>query len=93
MPWWDDYFENSNKEIKKDLSSAKKSQNNNKDKDESINKKEEKQDYNYSKENGFEPPEPELDIISKDFNSINFKLNVINPMTQSKFPMNVCVIN
>ena len=67
------------------------------------NKREEKQDYNNSKEDELESPDTEFDFISKDLDDINLndnnannnnsKLNVINPMTQSKFPMNVSVIN
>ena len=68
------------------------------------NKREEKQDYNNSKEDELESPDTEFDFISKDLddanlndnnsnNNPNSKLNMINPMTQSKFPMNVSVIN
>ena len=71
--------------------------------DEQENKREEKQDYNNAKEDELESADTEFDFISKDLEDIglndnnsnnnNSKLNVINPMTQSKFPMNVSVIN
>ena len=107
MPWWDGYFYNSGNELKNDLASVNKNKNNNKEIDASRlskiaarNKREEKQDYNNSKEDELESPDTEFDFISKELEDINLndnnnnsKLNVINPMTQSKFPMNISVIN
>ena len=106
MPWWDGYFYNSGK-IKTETNSGNKS--NNKidasrlSKIAAENKREEKQDYNNAKEDELESADTEFDFISKDLEDIglndnnsnnnNSKLNVINPMTQSKFPMNVSVIN
>ena len=104
MPWWDGYFYNSGTKI--DPSPMSKN-NNKKDIDASRlskiaaeNKREEKQDYNNEKEDEIESADTEFDFISKDLEDINLndnnsnnKPNVINPMTQSKFPMNVSVIN
>ena len=69
----------------------------------SQNKRDEEQDYNNVKADVFEElggPDTEFDFISKELEDINLndtnnnsKLNVINPMTQSKFPMNISVIN
>ena len=107
MPWWDGYFYNSGSGLDKDLPSVNRK--NNKEIDASRlskiaarNKRDEKQDYNNSKEDDIESPDTEFDFISKDLDDINLndnnsnsnsKLSVINPMTQSKFPMNVSVIN
>ena len=105
MPWWDGYFYNSGngpKEApstlnKKEIDASRLS------KIAARNKRDEKQDYNNSKEEDIESPDTEFDFISKDLDDINIndnneknnnsKLNIINPMTQSKFPMNVSVIN
>ena len=108
MPWWDGYFYNSGKEGINDPSSSNKNKSNDNkgidasklSKIASQNKREEKQDYNNSKEDELESPDTEFDFISKELEDINLndnnnnsKLNVINPMTQSKFPMNISVIN
>ena len=107
MPWWDGYFYNSGKP-ESDLSPVNKNNNKEIDasrlsKIAARNKRDEKQDYNNSKEEDIESPDAEFDFISKDLDDINLndnnanntnsKLNVVNPMTQSKFPMNVSVIN
>ena len=108
MPWWDGYFYNSGNQLKEDVSSVNKNNNKEIDasrlsKIAARNKRDEKQDYNNSKEDDIDSPDAEFDFISKDLDDINLndnnstnynsKLNVINPMTQSKFPMNVSVIN
>ena len=103
MPWWDGYFYNSGAKI----APSPMSKNNNKNIDASRlskiaaeNRRDEKQDYNNEKEEDIESADTEFDFISKDLEDINLndnnannKPNVINPMTQSKFPMNVSVIN
>ena len=66
------------------------------------NKREEKQDYNNAKEDEIDSADQEFDFLSKDMDDLDDNLNnninsnkpiVTNPMTQSKFPMNISVIN
>jgi serine/threonine-protein kinase ULK4 len=68
------------------------------------NKRDEKQDYNNSKEDEIDSADQEFDFLSKDLDDLDDNLNsntnytnkpvsVVNPMTQSKFPMNVSVLN
>jgi len=65
------------------------------------NKRDEKQDYNNAKEDEIDSADQEFDFLSKDLDDLDDNLNtnysnkpnVVNPMTQSKFPMNVSVIN
>ena len=65
------------------------------------NKREEKQDYNNAKADEIDSADTEFDFLSKDMDDLDDNLNnnnsnkpiVTNPMTQSKFPMNISVIN
>jgi len=66
------------------------------------NKRDEKQDYNNAKEDEIDSADQEFDFLSKDLEDLDDNLNLnsntnsrpnINPMTQSKFPMNVSVLN
>ena len=66
------------------------------------NKRDEKQDYNNTKEDEIDSADQEFDFLSKDLEDLDDNLNLnsntnsrpnINPMTQSKFPMNVSVLN
>ncbi len=68
------------------------------------NKRDEKQDYNNGKEDEIDSADQEFDFLSKDLDDLDDNLNsntnytnkpatVVNPMTQSKFPMNVSVLN
>ena len=72
------------------------------------NKREEKQDYNNAKENEIDSADQEFNFLSKDLDDLDDNLNsntnyatnytnrpnvMNNPMTQSKFPMNVSVLN
>ena len=69
------------------------------------NKRDEKEDYNNTKEDEIDSADQEFDFLSKDLDDLddnlnsnnntayNNKQNVVNPMTQSKFPMNVSVLN
>ena len=66
------------------------------------NKRDEKQDYNNTKEDEIDSADQEFDFLSKDLDDLDDNLNLnsntnsrpnINPMTQSKFPMNVSVLN
>jgi serine/threonine-protein kinase ULK4 len=68
------------------------------------NKRDENQDYNNSKEDEIDSADQEFDFLSKDLDDLDVNLNsntnytnkpvsVGNPMTQSKFPMNVSVLN
>ena len=64
------------------------------------NKRDEKQDYIDSKEDEIDSADQEFDFLSKDLEDLEDNLNSntnskpnINLMTQSKFPMNVSVLN
>ena len=67
------------------------------------NKRDEKQDYNNAKEDEIDSADQEFDFLSKDLDDLDDNLNsntnytnrpnVVNPMTQSKFPMNISVLN
>ena len=66
------------------------------------NKRDEKQDYNNAKEDEIDSADQEFDFLSKDLEDLDDNLNLnsntnsrpnINPMAQSKFPMNVSVLN
>ena len=67
------------------------------------NKRDEKEDYNYAKEDEIDSADQEFDFLSKDLDDLDENLNnntnnsnkptVVNPMTQSKFPMNISVLN
>ena len=66
------------------------------------NKRDEKQDYNNTKEDEIDSADQEFDFLSKDLEDLDDNLNLnsntnsrpnINPMTQSKFPMNISVLN
>ena len=105
MPWWDGYFYNSgptkdpfstNNNKKKEIDASRLS------KIAAQNKRDEKQDYNNSKEDGLDSADTEFDFISKDLEDINIndngannnsKINITNQITQSKFPINISVIN
>ena len=103
MPWWDGYFYNSGNSVNNKNDS---SMNSNKKKDIDPlrlsriaveNKRDEKQDYNDDKEEEIRSSDQEFDFLSKDLDDIddnpNNTNNKFNPMTQSKFPMNISVIN
>jgi len=65
------------------------------------NKRDEKQDYNNEKEDEIGSADQEFDFLSKDLDDLDDNLNnnnhnkpnVVNTLTQSKFPMNISVIN
>ena len=67
------------------------------------NKRDEKQDYNNAKEDEIDSADQEFDFLSKDLDDLDDNLsnntnysnrpNLVNPMTQSKFPMNISVLN
>ena len=64
------------------------------------NKRDEKQDYNNEKEDEIGSADQEFDFLSKDLddlddnlNNNNHNNNMVNTLTQSKFKMNVSVIN
>ena len=67
------------------------------------NKRDEKQDYNNAKEDEIDSADQEFDFLSKDLDDLDDNLsnntnysnrtNVVNQMTQSKFPMNISVLN
>ena len=67
------------------------------------NKRDEKEDYNNANEDEIDSADQEFDFLSKDLDDLDENLNnntnnsnkptVVNPMTQSKFPMNISVLN
>ena len=67
------------------------------------NKRDEKEDYNNAKEDEIDSADQEFDFLSKDLDDLEENINnninntnkptVVNPMTQSKFPMNISVLN
>jgi len=107
MPWWDGYFYNSKNEVNnKNDSSTGTNAGGNKSIDPSKlsriaaqNKRDESQDYNNTKEDGIDSADQEFDFLSKDLDDLNdnsnsnYKRPNLNPMTQSKFPMNISVLN
>ena len=103
MPWWEGYFYDSKDVVNNKNDSSNSAGGKKKEIDPlrlskiaSKNKREENQDYNNKNEDEIGSADQEFDFLSKDLDDLddnNYNRKNLNPMTQSKFPMNISVLN
>ena len=103
MPWWEGYFYDSKDVVNNKNDSSNNAGGKKKEIDPlrlskiaSKNKREENQDYNNKNEDEIGSADQEFDFLSKDLDDLddnNYNRKNLNPMTQSKFPMNISVLN